>query len=220
MKRSELIADIREVLRSYSIDDEIADRHILFLIRTKRNKYIRQKEINSRGEYRNQLQQSVFLALEITDTSRYPGITTGGKILRTIKSLPNLVGRDAFKQMEIRTVDYLGTEVEILDKARVAYASSAPKGFIYCFREDDGKLYFFSKDPSHFAIEQVVVQCILEDPEEIVSLNSLTTPLEIYPITGDLWGIIRPEILSELAMSKGIPIDTLNDKADAPTPSK
>jgi len=215
MKRSELISDIREILRAHNIDSEISDRHILFLTRTKRAKYLRQREIREAGEYRDQFLQSIYMELELVDSSRIPTVLpTGGTVLRTIKSLPNVVGREIFDAIDVRTVEYTGSEVEIISKYRISEVEYAPKGFIYCYKEDDGKLYFYSTDSVHKNMTYVAVQCILEDPEDIVSLNDLTTNLEEYPITGEVWEIIRIEIINELLNSLGIMIDTLNNKAD------
>jgi hypothetical protein len=215
MRKSELISDIREILRAHNIDSEIADRHIMFLIRTKRAKYLRQRELREMEEYGDQFKQSIFMALELVDASRYPNINLGKTVLRTVKSLPNIIGREILKHMDIRTVEYTGKEFEVLSKERATFVTKAPSGFIYAYKEDDGRLIFYSPEDSVYkTLKQVVVQTILEDPEDIVSLNDLTTPLDDYPITGELWEIVKPEILQELMTSLGIPIDTLNDKAD------
>ena len=222
MKKTELISDVREILRAHNIDSEIADRHILFLVRTKRAKYLRQREMREMEEYGDMFKQSIFMALELVDASRYPGVNLGATVLRTVKALPNIVGREILKHMDIRTVEYTGKEFEVLSKERASNVAKAPPGFIYTYKEDDGRLLFYSPTSNvHKTLQQVVVQVILEDPEDIVDLNDLTTPLEDYPITGELWEIIRPEIIQELLMSLGISIDTLNDKAeDAPQPQK
>ncbi len=214
MKRLELISDVREILRTHSIDSEIADRHIMFLVRTKRAKYLRQREMREMAEYGDQFQQSVFMDTELVDSSKITTLPTGGTILRTINALPNIVGRELLKHMDVRTVDYTGKEIEVINKERASLVDYAPKGFIYCYKEPDGRLYFKSTDTVHKLLSKVVVQCILEDPEEIVELNGLTSHLEDYPITGSVWEIIRPEIIQELLRSMSIPIDTLNNDAD------
>ena len=221
MTRAEIISDVRELLRKHNIDSEIADRHILFLTRTKRAKYLRQREMREMGEYKDQFYQSLFLELELVDSSRIPTILpTGGTVLRTKKSIPNIVGREIFDHMDVRTVEYTGKEIEVLDKIRISSVDSAPDGFIYCYKEDDGKLYFYSTGVVHKNLNRVVVQCILEDPEDIVAINELTEPLTDYPITGEVWEIVRNEIIQLLTGGSTIPIDTLNNKADdiaAPT---
>ncbi len=219
MKRSELISDVREILRTHNIDSEIADRHIMFLVRTKRAKYLRQREMREMEEYGDQFKQSVFMSTELVDSSRVSTLLTGGTILRTVNSLPNIVGREILKHMDVRTVDYTGKEIEVLNKERISLVEYAPEGFIYCYKEDDGRIYFKGTDDVHKTLTQVVVQCILEDPEDIVELNGLTSQLENYPITGSVWEIVRPEIIQELLRSMSIPIDTLNNDADdAPAP--
>jgi len=209
-----MISDVREILRKHNIDSEIADRHIMFLTRTKRAKYLRQRELREMGEYKDQFTQSIFMDLELTNSSRVSTLATDGTVLRTVKALPNIVGREIFDHLDVRTVDFTGKEIEVLNKTRVMEVTNAPEGFIYCYKEDDGKLYFFSKTSVHKNLAKVVVQCILEDPEDIIDLNNLTTPLSNYPITGELWEVVRIEVIEELLRSSGIPIDTLNNKAD------
>jgi len=200
------------------MDSEIADRHIMFLIRTKRAKYLRQREIREIGEYRDQFYQSVNMQLEMVDASMFPtSMTLGKNILRTIKPLPNIVGREALGHMTVRTLEFTGKEIEVMNKFRMIEAKYAPRGFVFCYREDDGRLYFYSPDPGYLVMENVVVQCILENPEDIVELNDLTVPLDDYPITGEVWEIIREEVLKDLLGSKSIPEDVTNNKADDPT---
>ena len=215
MLRSEMINDVREVLRVYSIDSEVSDRHIMYKGRTKRAKYLRQRELRELGEYKDQFQQSLFMDLELVDASRVPAvITLDSTILRTVKAIPNIIGREIFKHMDVRTVDYTGLEIEVLSKTRISNIAYAPPGFIYCYKEDDGRLYFKGTDTVHKNLARVVVQCILENPEDIVDINELTTHLTDYPITGELWEIIHPEISQELLTSLQIPIDVLNNDND------
>ena len=155
------------------------------------------------------------MQLELVDSSRVPLLLpTGGTVLRTVKAIPNIIGREIFDHLDVRTVEYTGTEIEVLSKIRIMGVMYAPEGFIYCYKEDDGHLYFYSHDSIHKSMERVVVQCILEDPEDIVAINELTEPLDEYPITGEMWEIMRNDILQLLLGSSTIPIDTLNDKAD------
>lgn len=212
MLRSELISDIREVLRAHNIDSEIADRHIIFLTRTKRAKYLEQREVKELGRFREDVQQSLFLNTETVTTSRISGATSTSTVLRTIKSIPSTVGRNVLDYLDVRTKDYTGQEIQMISKQRISEVSEAPSGFIYGYREDDGRVYFYS--PDTITLPEVVVQCILEDPEDIVYINELTSPLNEYPITAKIWEIIRPEILQILGSSQGISIDTLNNKAD------
>ena len=213
MKRSELIADVREILREYSIDSEVADRHIMFLTRTKRAKYLRQREVRELGEYRDQFQQRVVMTLELVDSTTGT-LPTGYTLLRTVKKLPNIVGREIFKSLDIRTVNIIGQEIEVLNKARFSSVDYTPIGFIYAYKDDDGYIWLKAPNDSYKFLTEIQVTTILEDPEEIVSLMNMTTHLEDYPITGELWETIRPEILNELLRSKQTPIDVLNNNAD------
>lgn len=212
MTRAELISDIREILRDHSIDSEISDRSILFQIRTKRAKYLRQREDRERFEYRDQFYQTVYMDLEIVGDTEITSLTTGGTTLRTVKALPNIIGREIYDHLKVRTAD--GTRIEVISKSRADYLKGAPDGFIYCFKRDDGKLQLEGKDAVYKNLTKLSVQAILEDPEDIVDLNDLTTHLTDYPITGELWEIIKSEIVNLFLTSKNIPIDTLNNDAD------
>ncbi len=53
MEKLELIASIREDLRQHNIDSEIADRYTMFLIASKRAKYLRQRELRELHDYKD-----------------------------------------------------------------------------------------------------------------------------------------------------------------------
>jgi hypothetical protein len=218
MKTKECIYDIREALKLLHVDSDITDRHIMFLMNYYRSMVIRQHISNNPGEYRNQLTQSFNMRLATTDGSRYPSLAfTGITILATVLSIPNIVGEQMYKELEVRTLERLGQEIEIIDKVRAAEIIYAPNGFIYGWREDDGKLYIVSNNSQYKSLQYIVVTAILEKPEDILLMDSSLTELEEYPLTHNLWVNVKELVLQHLGREMTIPTDTLNNERDDQT---
>lgn len=211
MTFNEVIYDIREALKLQSADSDVTDRQIAFLIRNARSLIVRQFIANNPGENRDMLSQSVYMDLELVDQSVFPGITTGFTLLATTEALPNVIGEQMYKDIEVRTAERLGREVEMLQKQRAAEYMYAPAGFIYGWREDDGKLYLVSKDRQFMLLEQIIVTAIFEDPEAALRFNEADASLERYPITGSIWMAVREMVLQQLGNQLNIPFDVLNN---------
>lgn len=213
MTFKEVIYDIRESLNSYNIDSEITDRYIAFSIRNARSLVLRQHMANNPGEYRNQLTQTVYMDVEQVSYSQYPAmIPLDTYLLATTQVLPNIVGEQMYKEIEVRSVERLGSEIEMLDKIRAVQFKYAPNGFIYGWRENDGKLYFVSTNLQYLNLKQVVVTAIFEDPEAAYLLNDGNGEIEEYPITANLWINVKEMVIQQLLRKFGIPTDKLNNE--------
>lgn len=209
------VYDVREALKLLSIDTETTDRHITFLMNLYRSIVIRQFITNNPGEHRDMLTQTLYMELELVDTSRFPQYsTTGFTFLSTKKVLPNIIGQQMYKEIEVRTLESLGMEVEILAKSRVSEIKYAPTGFIYGFKEDDGKLYIIGKDSIYKSLKSITVTAILEDPEDILDTHNLSTDLLIYPITSHLWGTTKDMVVQHILREMSIPVDIINNNKD------
>ena len=215
MTFKEAIYDIREGLKLLSIDSDFTDRQIAFLLRTYRGTVIRQFLTNNPGEHRDILTQTLYMVLEDVDLSRFPDEIQNTTTLRgSIKTIPNIIGQQMYKEIVVRTVERLGKEIEIVHKDRAQFYLYAPKGFIYGYVDDDSKLYLISSDPVYKNIGQVTVTAIFEDPEAIIDINELSGDLDLYPITSHLWASVKSMTLEHIARQLSLPIDTINDKAD------
>jgi hypothetical protein len=215
MTFKEAMYDIRESMKALSIDSDLTNRQITFLMRLFRSMVIRQFITNNPGENRDMLTQTLHMELELVDTSRYPEYKElGFTILTTKKVLPNIISPQIYKDIEIRTTDRLSNEIEVIGKNRVTEIQYAPKGFIYAYRDDDGKIYIISKDIRYKNVTSINVTTILEDPESMQDIHNLITDLEVYPITSNLWINVKELILKHISTEMMIPIDTIKDNKD------
>jgi hypothetical protein len=97
-----------------------------------------------------------------------------------------------------------------MEKERALYANNPL--FTYAYLEDDHKIYFVNKANNiHKMIKQVAVSTILFQPDDITDINEYTTELTDYPLTGKVWALMKPEVVSLLVTSMNIPIDTVQD---------
>lgn len=215
MTFKECIYDVREALKLLSIDSDTTDRQIAFLMHNYRATVIRQFMTNNPGEYRDMLTQSLYMETELVDNSRFPLYgTLGYTILSTKLALPNIVGQQMYKEIEVRSLDIVGAEIEIIGKVRATEVKYAPSNFIYGYRDDDGKLYFVSNNSQYKAIKQVVVTAVLENPEDELTIHNSSGDLGEYPITSHLWVTVKEMVVNHIARSLSIPIDIINNKRD------
>ena len=215
MTLKEGIYDIRENLKLLNIDSDTTDRHIVFLMNLFRAVIIRQFFTNNPGEHRDMLTQTLYMELELVDKSRFPLYDTiDSTLLATKLALPNIIGQQLYKEIEVRTIERIGAEVEILHKDRVSEVLYAPKNFIYGFREDDGKLYLFGNSPMYKNLTQITVTAVLEDPESILTIHSSNDDLDIYPITSHLWVTVKGMVVEHISKEMSVPKDLVNDNRD------
>lgn len=215
MTPKEGIYDVREGLKLLNIDTDTTDRHIMFLMNLYRDTVIRQHITNNPGEYRNMLCQVLYMEVELVDDSQFPDrLTFGTTMLCTKKVLPNIVGQQMYKEIEVRTISRLGQEVEITHKERAQQVKYAPEGFIYGYRDIDGKLYFVSKNAVHKNLTQVVVTAILENPESILDVHDDIGELEVYPLTYNLWVTVKNMVLQHISREMSTPIDKIANNND------
>jgi hypothetical protein len=216
MTLKEAIYDVRESMKALSIDSDLTNRQITFLMRLFRSMVIRQFIVNNPGENRDMLTQTLYMELELVDRSRFPdNKALGFTLLSTKKAIPNVISPQMYKDLEVRTIDRLGDEIEVVGKNRAIEIQYAPKGFIYGYREDDGKLYLISNDTRYKTLTLVTVTAILEDPEDLLFVHDSIADLDVYPITSALWIAVKELILKHISNEMMIPIDTIKDNRDA-----
>ena len=220
MTLKEGIYDIREAVNALSIDSDFTDRHIVFLMNLYRANTVRQHLTNNPGEYRNMLTQTLYMELQSVDTSRFPEYATMNlTMLVTKKAVPNIIGQQMYKEIEVRTIERLGEEIEISHKDRLSHVLYSPVGFIFGYREDDGKIYLISKDVTYKALNKITVTAILEDPESILDIHELSTDLEVYPITYNLWLVVKEMVVNHLLKELSIPTDVVTNNSDDTLPN-
>ncbi len=220
MTIKEGIYDIREAINAYNIDSEVSNRHIYFLMNTFRRQIVRQHVQRNPGEHRDQLTQTLYYALENVDNSRFPeNFLTEFTVRRTSANIPNIIGQQIFKEIEVRNLERLEMEIEVIHKSRAAEIAYAPKGFIYAYLDDDRRLYLVSTDSLHIMMEQITVTAILENPSDIEDINNMTTELEDYPLPSQMWARVRELVLQSISQKFAVPLDILNDNIDEQIPN-
>jgi len=215
MTYKEGIYDVRESMKMNSIDSDITDRQIAFLMRIYRATVVRQFITNNPGEHRDMLSQSLYMELELVPKNRFPSYSDSSYTLLSTKlSLPNIIGQQMYKEYEVRIDDMVGVELEMIHKDRIVEVRYAPDNFIYGYREDDGKLKFVGKNKQYKNLTRVVVTAILENPEDELDVNPNMDELVRYPITAHLWATVKDMIMQQIAKEMNVPMDLLNDKRD------
>jgi hypothetical protein len=207
-----IIYDLKESLRAHSNDTTLTNSRLLHLVDTTRAKYIRQHQVKNLGESKLDYIQTLFLETERVDRSYLPSVPIGKQILRTVKEVPRFIGRNIFKNVEIRPIDRIHSEIEYMDKQRAVYAGAYfNDDTIVAFIDSDRRMYFITKDTVVLHLKRVAVDLILEVPDDITEINELTEALEDYPIAEHLWNILKPEIVEMLYKELGVRIDTVDD---------
>lgn len=210
MRKDKIIYDVKEAVRAYSKDAKITESYVLHLVNVTRAEYIRQTQRKNPGEDKVSYTQTLFLELEVVDRSYLPSLPTDTTILRTVKVIPKIVGKEVLKNMDIRSIDRISQEIEFMDKSRAIYG--AAPNFIFAFLDDDFRIYFIKQeDNTHKLMENVAVTVILEEPDAITDINELDTQLVEYPMPASLWSRMKPDILQQVYKTMGIEVDTVDD---------
>jgi len=207
MTIKEGIYDIREALHSYNVDSEVSNRHIYFLMVSARRKVIREHINRKPGEWRDQMTQTIVYDLEKV-TQSYTDVLLG-EMVRTTNPVPNAIGWDVFKNYEIRPIDRISREIEVIDKTRAVEVGYANKGFIYAFKDDDNYFYFLSKD-TPVLIEKVVITSILEDPKDAEEITG--EEVEDFYLPTNMWAQVKSIVLSQFRQAPNL--DTVNEGLD------
>lgn len=211
MRKDKIIYDIVEAVRAYNKDAKLSNAYILHLVNTTRAKYIRQLQRKNPGEDTVNYTQTMFLKTEIVDRSYLPASAPVDlSIIRTVKVLPNMVGKEILKNIEIRPIDRIGQEIEYMDKTRAIYGNS--QQFIFAFLDDDHHMYLVNRNNNlHKLIENMGVTAILEEPDAITDINENEDHLTEYPMPASTWALLKPEVLELVLNTMQIKVDTVSD---------
>lgn len=225
--QNELIYDIKEYLKAYSDDVELSDRHILYMYRKKRAKYLRRLLNDYTRKFDDLIIQSLCMELECVDRATC-GLELGCTIVRTVKPLPTL--------LELRSRDTLlsvgptmvgGETFKIIKLSEVPYILEKPfsRG-IYAFLNTDGHIYLISNNDAHILLECITVTGLFEDPDALADFTNCCkgdcgddpTPCfsgdEEYPLQSFLIDDISNEIKKELMARMRLTEDPENNATD------
>lgn len=214
----ELIYDIKEMFSAYSDDILLSDEHLAFMIKTKRNTYLKNYISNLKKELPQQALQQICINLEEDELCEDNALflKSTSKIPATLES----TGRSNISQAFLNS--RLAKWINIVNYERWPLIKSGGRynhKQIYITLDPEDYLLVYSPSGNHELLEEIKLNNIFEDPEAAYNLTCDNSPeCDFYdsefPIPGDMISLIRIEILNELLVKYKIPVDVVNNAED------
>lgn len=216
--RTELVYNIKELLRDHVDDSLISERHILFLIGTYRAKYLRQLYSDQSKSFDEASKQCVVLEMDPADPATC-GLSTECIVLKSIQKLPNLLsvrGRS--------TLTYVGPAIygtkpfELIESEDVHSYINDKYASVAAYVEG-GYVYVVGTTPAVNLIKWIRVEGIYDTPGALEDYKSCECSPDDdstcvddyteYPIPGHLLSQINQEVLKNYLVTM-----PLEDKRD------
>ncbi len=212
--RLEIVYNIKELMKDHTDDTLMSDRHILFLFKTQRARFLRQLYSDRAKGLDASAIQVLCLDMEKVDRGAC-GITTNCHISRSKKKLPNLLslrGRSALISAGPALVG--SSKFDIINSLDANQAMSDKYSTTSIFL-DDGYLYVVGTTPAAGLIKTIRVQGIFDDPDALAGFldgkDPCVTELTDYPVPGHMVADINQEVLRNYLQTINVPRDTDND---------
>lgn len=210
--KSQIVYDVKELLKKYSDDVEYDDRHILYIYNLKRAKFLRQLLDDKTRNFDNILIQSVCLSFEEVDKGLC-GLKVGCTIMKSKQPLPKLLEvRNRSTLISIQPSVMLSKTFKVVSWEQASYILDKPySNSIYVVQDSEGYLYLISKNNEHRLIECLYLRCIFEDPTELEDYfdccgcdkpKNCFDEDATYPAQSFLIDLIRDEIIKLFIGSK------------------
>lgn len=233
MTLREIIYDVVEHLNAYSDDTNIADEHIAFIVKNKRNLLLKQYMSNLRKEIPQEAIQTICMSLEI-DQNCFEDINVLKSTAKIPATLDNTGRSNIIKA-------YGGTRfqknINIIDYSRIPLVAAEQYNETQLFVAVDPRSYLvvYNSAESHLLLEQLELEGVFESPEEAYALTcesniicdeSTTSrgnpddciPCDFYdvqyPIESALVDPLVMQIVQELLIKYKVPLDELNNTED------
>ena len=216
--RTELVYNIKELLRDHVDDSLISERHILFLIGTYRAKYLRQLYSKRSKAFDDSAKQCVVLEMEKADPA-VCGLTTECIVLKSVQKLPNLLRVQGRSTLSYVGPAFYGTRPFELIESEDAYAYTQDKYSKVAAYIEGGYVYVIGKSPAVNLIKWIRVEGIYDTPGALEGYKSCEcSPDEDsecvddfteYPVPGHLIADINKEVLKNYLVTM-----PLEDKRD------
>ncbi len=226
-KLNEIVYDIRESIKELTDDSEIDNRHIVYLLNTKRAKYLRQDLNNFQKTTDTSIQQTFCLALEEVSADQCGVDIYCEKVVRTKRPLPRPIELHTKPAItKIRPTNRLSIPFNFITREKAPFLSAAPYGkSIYVFLDNDYHLYFVSTSDAYKLIDCITVSGIFENPLDLTSYSNCCDCIDgeepcfdemdsEYPLQPHYVDLIKAEIANDLLRIKQIPEDKENDSTD------
>lgn len=226
-KLNEIIYDIRESIKEYTDDTEVDNRHLVYLINTKRAKYLRQDLNNLQKTTDLSIQQSYCLDLEEVSADQCGVDIYCEKILRSKKPLPKAIElhlRPAI--IRINPTNRLTIPFNFVSKEKVPYLKFLSSNSIYVFLDTDYHLYVISNTDAHKLIDCLSVTSISENPQDLKNYKNCCGCSDAeannicydedseYPLQPHYIDLIKTEIINDFLRLRGVEEDRENDSND------
>ncbi len=223
--RLEIVYNIKELMKDHTDDSLMSDRHILFLFKTHRARFLRQLYSDRAKGLDDSSMQSLCLEMEKVDRGTC-GITTDCYINRSKEKLPNLLslrGRTALLSVGPTAVGV--DNFDVISPFDVSTCMDDPYATTSVFI-DDGYLFVVGSTPAANLIKCIRIVGIFDDPDALTAYNNCcgcdkpepcVTDTTDYPVPGHMVGDINQAVLKDFLTTINVMSlrDTDNDSAPA-----
>ncbi len=222
IKTSQVIYDIKELLNQYSDDTKYEDRHLLYLMNLKREKYLRQLLDDKTRSFDKIMMQTLCLEFELVDKGTCC-LEVGCKVLRSKKPLPKLLAvRNRNTLISITPTVSISKSFKIIDIEQANYILDRPySNNIYVTVDNNDYVYLISKNDAHKLITKLSITGIFSDPLELEdytsscsnSTESCFTEDSNYPAPAFIIDAARDEVIKLLTIKEQIKEDERNNSS-------
>jgi len=214
MIKRDYIDEITASLKIHS-DDQLPDRRLIGRIIDNYRANQLKNEINKNGHIPEEVEQTIIYRVTPIDRSEVNFIKSRSYILKTVEELPKtLQCKYTDGIIRVRHPELLGEDYNYVLRDHIKYSSNRRfnKDEVYTFRKDN---FMYVKlnpnNPKIKLLDYLAIDLILEEPS--------TNDMEEYPITPQLWSVIKPQVIQELLAISSIPEDKINNADDTSHPT-
>ena len=222
MIENELIYDIKELVKSHKLSDDIdlSNRYISYLIANPRALWLRKKYSEPGSVINDSITQSLgAMELEVADRSICPGIPAGCSILRTKEEIPRPITVKG-KELITRTgpVDILNYDFSYVPYERAIYTGNGKynKNEVFAFLLDN-RIYIKTSNPQYKMLKFVNIRGVFEEPNLVTQYcdaqgNTCYDPMTTsYPLEKWMVPFVKGEVVKQLIQSAQMPKDQANN---------
>jgi hypothetical protein len=222
MIENELIYDIKELVKSHKLSDDIdlSNRYISYLLSNQRALWIRKKYSEPGNLVNDSITQTLgAMELEVADRSICPGIPAGCSILRTKEEIPNPV---TVKGSELITrvgpVDILNYDFSYVPYERAIYTGNGKynQQQVFAFLLDN-RIYIKTANVQYKMLKYINIRGVFEDPSIVTKYcdaqgNTCYDPATTnYPIERWMIPFVKEQVVNQLVQSAQMPKDQANN---------
>ena len=217
MTLNEIIYAVREKLNAYSDDDKISNENIAFLIKTKRNTFLKNYMSNLKKEIPLEAKQLICLTMVEDDNCEDDFVFL--KSTLPIPATLETTGRSNIASAYLNS--RIAKWINIIDYDRFPYLKSGRFNDkqIYFAIDPSNHLILYSRSGNHEFIEDVKLNIVAEDPEEA---DKLACKSEVqcdfydkqFPMESSMVDPIINSTVNDLTFKYRIPSDNINNGED------